>query len=144
MFNTISWQAYWTFLVIVLSAYYLLVLFIYYRSDLKASFLSKTFTRSGVQSFIVDNSEFEAPSAETAEGIVYTCMDEINSFFAEAKKRKWNKNEMIYSLQSILKKYPAITTSGYKQSVSNVLLNQCEHICNLHLSAEELSHVWLG
>src|SRR5690242_13826017 len=129
MFNTISWHSYWTALAIISIIYYLFVFIVYYRKDFKASFLTKSSVGNGDQSFIINEEEFQQPSKETDEGIVYSCMDEINAFFDEAKKRKWNKNELIYSLQLIMKKYPSIKTSGYKKSVSNVLLNQCEHIC---------------
>jgi hypothetical protein len=144
MFNTISWQSYWTMLAISLAVYYFFIVFIYYRKELKAAFFTKTFKGNANQSFTINEDEFKAPDKDSEEGIVYSCMDELNAFFEEAKKRKWNKKEMIYALQGIMKKYPSIKTSGYKQSVSNVLLNQCEHICSIHLNAEELNHVWLG
>jgi hypothetical protein len=143
MFNTISWHSYWTSLAITTTIYYFILVLLFYRKEIKTAFLTKSFTKTADQSFIVNEDEFKAPSGDTEEGIVYACMDELNAFFEEAKKRKWNKNEMVYSLQLIMKKYPSIKTSRYKQSVSNVLINQCEHICSIHLNAEELEHVWL-
>lgn len=140
MFNTISWQSYWTMLAISLAIYYLFLFLVYYRKD----FMTSLSSRGMKQSFAINPDEFQSPLPDTDEGIVYSCMDELNAFFEEAKKRKWSKNEMIYSIQRILEKYPSIKTSGYKQSVSNVLLNQCEHICSIHLNAEELNRVWLG
>jgi hypothetical protein len=143
MFNTISWQSYWTTLAISVAIYYLIILLLYYRKELRFSF-ERTCTKAEEQSFILSEEEFQTPSPDSEEAIVYSCMDELNAFFEEAKKRRWNRSEMMHSLQSILKKYPAIRSSGYKQSVTNVLRNQCEHICSIHLDKEELEHVWLG
>jgi len=140
MFNTISWQSYLTTLALVIAIYYAFLLIFYYRNDLEVLVRSKNES----QPFQANGEEFQRPSVDSDEGIVYACMDEVNAFFEEAKKRKWHKNELTYAIQSIVKKYPAIRTSGYKKSVSTVLQNQCEHICNIHISAEELEHVWLG
>jgi hypothetical protein len=41
-----------------------------------------------------------------AEGLIDSCMDRI--FFEEAKRKKNMKEEMIYSLQLLLKKYPSL------------------------------------
>lgn len=140
MFNAGSWESYWISLVICLAIYYLVIFLLYYRRDFRMSFLNKTTNLKQV----ADDSEFQAPVEDSEEGIVYACMDELNAFFEQAKKRKWNKNELIYALVQILKKYPSINSSEYKQSVFNVLLSQCEHICSVHINREELSGIWLG
>jgi hypothetical protein len=142
MFNTISWQSYWTSLALILAIYYLVVYLLYYRSDVKLLF--KGAGEKDSFSFRNDTPEFQQPPTDTEEQIVYSCIDELNAFFEEAKRKRWIKAELMHSLQLILKKYPSLQSSKYKASINTVLTNQCEHICNIHLSAEEVKHVWLG
>jgi hypothetical protein len=142
MFNTISWQSYWTGLAISFAIYYLVVYLLYYRSDVKLLF--KGVEEKDSFSFRNETSEFQQPLADTEEHIVYSCIDELNAFFEQAKRKRWIKDELIYALQMIIKKYPSLNASQYKSSINVVLTNQCEHICNIHLNEEEVKHVWLG
>jgi hypothetical protein len=140
MFNTISWHSYWTTLAICLAIYYPIIFLLYYRKELKFSFQKRL--AGEVHSFDPDEEAFQMPTQDSDEGVVYACMDEVNAFFEEAKKRKWGNDEMIRALQMIMNKYPSIEGSGYKQSVTNVLRNQCEHNCGIKLTNEELDRVW--
>jgi hypothetical protein len=146
MFNTISWQSYWTTLAIISTIYYFVIYLIYYRKNFKASFLAGTFTQNRKFSLVANTNDpgFEQPPKDSEEHIVYSCMEELNAFFQEAKKRKWTKNELISSLGIIIKKYPSIKLSAYRQPVLNVLSNHCEHVCSIHINEEELDHVWLA
>ena len=54
------------------------------------------------------------------------------------------KEELIYSLQLLLKKYPSLKDSEYKESLSNLIATQCEDTCLVRLNADEVYHVWLG
>lgn len=163
MFNSISWQSYWLTLALLLAGYYLTIILLYYRSDFSVLLHRKSDTRtptdltpfpteSGVptlesQPSLFENdapAEFERPQAGTEEHVVYSCMDELTAFFGAAKRRKWVKEELMQALQGILRKYPALKTSSYKASLSNVIITECEHNCSLHLSVEDVDHVWLG
>ena len=148
MFYTISWQSYWCALALLLVIYFIVIYLVYYRRDLKLPFIEKQFPPkkgNGFQLFDKEShSEFDSPPDGTEEHIVYACMDEMNAFFDEASKKRWHKNELLYSLQLILKKYPSLKTSQYRSSIFNVIASQSEHICNIHLNAEEANEVWLG
>jgi hypothetical protein len=71
-------------------------------------------------------------------------MDELNAFFEESRRKKVMKEELIYSLQLLLKKYPSLKDSEYKESLSNLIATQCEDTCLVRLNADEVYHVWLG
>lgn len=163
MFNNISWQGYWITIALLTAGYYLVVYLLYFRKDfsIEWSKISKTGALSSSLPSTTDRTtsaseavsqptlfagseEFQCPEMDTIEHAVYACMDEINAFLAEAKQRRCVKEEMMYSLQSILKKYPAIAGSEYKESLTNVMVNQCEYQCAVHLSADDVVRVWLG
>ena len=163
MFNTVSWQAYWICLALISSGYYLLVYLLYFRNDVKISIFDKSgpFPEDAPSSVSAEDkgeptkavlpslfgeevaAEFSFPPKGSEEHVVYSCMDELNAFFEAAKKRKWSKHELLNSLKMILKKYSVLKNSEYKESINNVLVTECEHHCSIHLSAEEVLHVWL-
>jgi hypothetical protein len=158
MFNNISWQGYWIFLALTTASYYLFVYLLYYRNDFGISWnrtrdngsfktepsLQRAANESKQPTIFGGLGQLETPGIQNEENIVHVCMDELTSFFEEAKRIKTIKGEMIYSLHRILKKYPTIKDSEYKESVNNVIVVQCENICSVHLSAEDMVQVWFG
>ena len=161
MFNTISWQAYWITLALTLAGYYAVVYLLYFRKDFKMLLPNHRgevnpmqIDRSGnisdhssAQTELFDRGsvdQFTRPEAGTEEYIVYSCMDEVNAFFEEAKRKGWDKEELLFALRSIFQKYPSLSTSVYKESINNVIRSESEHHCSVHLSAEDLVHVWVG
>jgi len=163
MFNNISWQGYWITIALLSAGYYLIVYLLYFRKDFSIEWSKRsksndespflpTTPNSGIspsdavlQPSLFDNSEeFQRPEPGTVEHAVYACMDEINAYLEEAKRSKCVKEEMQYALHSILRKYPAIAASEYKESVTNVIMNQCEFVCSVHLSADDVVRVWVG
>lgn len=166
MLNNISWEGYWITIALLSAGYYFVVYLLYFRKDFsiewgkrsneqaKSPFFSYSSGKSGVvdhkenlqQTSLFDNpvEEFQIPEADSLEHVVYSCMDEISAYLAEAKKSRCAKEEIIYAFQSILKKYPALSTSEYKESLTNVLVSQCEHDCSIRLSADDVVRVWVG
>ena len=166
MLNNISWEGYWITIALLSAGYYLVIYLRYFRKDfsiewgkrsneqVKSPFFPHSSVQGGIdghkenlqQTSLFDNpvEEFQLPEAESLEHVVYSCMDEINAYLAEAKKSRCAKEEIVYSFQSILKKYPALSTSEYKESLTNVLVSQCEHVCSIRLSADDVVRVWVG
>ena len=162
MFHTISWQTYWQTLVLLLAGYYLAVYLLYYRSDFKirvhrtspgssgpsslpAFYLEKQpHSRTQSSLFEEDAPSTQDPGRDREEQIVYSCMDELMAFFEQAGRSKWAKEELIQALHRILRKYPALTTSSYKESLSKALASGCAHHCSVHLDAEDVARVWSG
>lgn len=147
MFNDISWQAYWTTLSLILAGYYLILYLVYFRPDFKVtSFLTKLITpvKNHQQALFDSAGDFQRPPEESEEAVVYAYMDELSAFFEQSKKVKCIKEELICALQTLLKKYPTLKTSQYKDSFTNVMVTQCEHMCSIHLSADDLVRVWFG
>ena len=158
MFNNISWQGYWLSIALLCAGYYLSIYLLYFRNDFKILSGRKTSegsfemaavsrplkTTPGLSESDTEAEEFQNPDKNSEEAIVYACIDELDAFFNEAKKRKCLKEEIISSLHSILKKYPSLKQSGYKASITNVMVGQCEHICSIHLDADDVVRVWFG
>lgn len=162
MFNNISWQGYWITIALLSAGYYLVIYLLYFRKNFKIEWSkhSKSTVSSSspaapdaatpqqertVQPALFESADdFHYPKVETIEHTVYACMDEINAYMLEAKRSKCAKEELMYGLHGILRKYPTISASEYKESLTNVIVNQCEYLCSVHLSADDVVRVWLG
>ena len=160
MFNNISWQGYGVTIALLTAGSYLRVYLLYLRKDFLIEWQKRSkFNSKGLffspsadganspadtlqQPSLFDNpEEFQRPENATIEGAVYACMDEINAYLEEAKRSKCVEEEMVFALRTILGKYPAVAASEYKESLTNVIVNQCEYLCSVHLSAEDLLRV---
>jgi hypothetical protein len=148
MFNTISWQSYWTAIALATSGYYVFVYLVYFKRNVGMIFQNENQTTNAFVHPKEDHqpSLFDHPSnaEDNLEPTVYACMDELNAFFENSKKSKAEKSAMMFALHSLLQKYPALKNSEYRQSITNLIATQCENICSIHLSAEELTGVWFG
>lgn len=151
MLSTISWQEYWTSVVITTLAYYLLVYLLFFKkaiqfSSQKEVFNLDTSVKEEIQPtlFEIPNPDIKQTGKESEAYVIEACMNELSAFFENQKRTKAIKNELMFSLYTILQKYPSLINSGYKESLTNVIATQCENICSIHLSAEELKGVWFG
>ena len=138
----ISWQGYWIWLAVISAGYYLVIYLLYYRHDLKVWIDRKPYNSDGIVS--ASESIIQPPVEKDAERLIDSCMDELNAFFEESRRKKVMKEELIYSLQLLLKKYPSLKDSEYKESLSNLIATKCEDTCLVRLNADEVYHVWLG
>jgi hypothetical protein len=153
MFNTISWQSYWTAIAIATAGYYFFVYLVYFKRNVGMIFQNENQTTKAFLSpkedhqpslFDETTNSYSSSTEEGNEQVVYACMDELNAFFENSKKSKAVKSEVLFALHSLLQKYPSLKNSEYRQSITNVIATQCENICSIHLSAEELKGVWFG
>jgi hypothetical protein len=158
MFNNISWQGYWITLALLSAGYYLVIYFLYYRSDFtiilpkRKSPTSRGDNRtafppranSASTSASLTQEEFEVPSKDSEEYPIYSLMNEVTAYFEEAKKARCEKEEVLYALRRILSKFPAVKSSVYKESLTNVIVSEAELHCSIHFSADDMEKVWLG
>ena len=151
MFNSISWQAYWLTLCILLAGYYLIIYLVYYRNGVRPDG-----TTPGLDAEYNYQSEsifsFKTAAATSSEGLmmpdqehlIQACFDELSAYFEGAKRMKISKEDLLISISKILSKYPALRVSTYRDSIVKIIRSEAEHHCSIHISGEEVSEVWLG
>ena len=147
MFNNISWQGYWTVLALLAAGYYLVIYLLYFRNDFKVSFGQLPAGAGAPDEPLFQKTEEDFnddPEQEHVDRLTESCLDEISAYFEQSKRNKCVKEELIYSLQVLLRKYASVKNSSYRNAVNNVIANHAEHNCSIHLSGEEVDHLWLG
>lgn len=130
MFNQISWQQYLSFLVIILFVYYLFIWIVYYKGKLPSFVRVRNAKKS---SFMGEDQPDEAMS--NSQHVI----DEIKNIFPGRQ----NKNELLYSLQSKLKKYIHWDETGFREIINEFILSESKRQCSIHLSEEDLRVLWL-
>lgn len=167
MFNQITWAGYCTALLILLLIYYLCVLVFYFKSEI-AQLISgekKLFRAdSSVKSALHLNerkSNFETLqyiSSHDAENIyqetgensrtnlfplVHELAQELHHAIQKAGKQNYKKEELIFSLQLLLKGYTELKETNFTQAINDLIAAECQNNCSIPLSEEELKMLWV-
>lgn len=129
MFNSISWEQYFLFLLIAVIAYYFCVWVTYFEAK------DFSFFRKGERQFLVYEEELPSNVPPNSQKII----EEIMPSFIGRK----NKNELIYALHIILKKCSQWDEPGFREKVNEFILKESEIKCSIRLNEEDLRAVWM-
>lgn len=133
MFTNISWNEYALIIAAAFFLYYAWIFFIFYAKNMLG-----IFSRNKI--FATRKQENENQSEEIF-GVVYRLQDEVKETIAEAADRNSPKEELIFSLRTVLNKY-ALQSTPFQFAINNFIDRQCEHNCSIHLSEEDLKQLW--
>ena len=158
MFNQISWAYYTQIVAFILIAYYLFILYKYYRYDL-LRFLKKkhnvsnqklAFTSADQGSDLFEKGTVVHPnnmqteeSNEDCYPYVQTLSDEVQAFIIEAGNNSFDKEQLVPSIQLLLSKYPSVKSSPNNKDIRNLIKKECETNCSVYLSESELDGLWI-
>jgi len=134
MVNNISWGSYWSVLTVLLTVYYAYVLLKYYRSDLRLRFQP---------ALHITKKQCHDETGEAILPVVQSFSDEMTAYLEQASQTKAGKNEIIFALQQIAKKYSTIKDSTYQPAMNGLIVFEAKDKCAVHLSEEEIRQVWI-
>ncbi len=162
MLRNISWANYAIFIFITLVIYYLTIGFLYYANEIKQLLSGKSnlfFTLNPATKSIT----FSSGNGKTNEGnenifsanqmlqpgdklllVVNQFKDEIQHTLDYAANKNLLKQEIIYSLQQVAKKYPSIKDSSFEIFIKDFILIECINCCSIHLNEGELQTLWIA
>lgn len=160
MLSYVTWQGYWTCIALSCAAYYLWIYLKYFKSSLlkfgagkeesnTVSFQSLRYHQQSTEIFPPKTEEDAQPVVEQDaqtddEYAAYSLMDEVNAYLQEAKRTKCVREELVFALHTIVKKYPSLAPTSWADAVNKFLVAECKQVCSVHLSEEEVRHVWNG
>jgi type I site-specific restriction-modification system R (restriction) subunit len=70
--------------------------------------------------------------------------DEIKQLVEKAKEKRYIKEELLFSIQKLIKAYNQLKGTSYQREINNLIISTCKTQCSLHLSADEVDTVWLN
>jgi hypothetical protein len=142
MLQSISWQTYFTVCAVLLAIYYVAILFLYYRHDL-ALILRQQISFKKQGSFVPANQTAPLQINNDIDALGSNLKDEVRAFAASAGNQ-YNKTELQYGLQLLLKKYAVLKNSEVQTDITKTIISECENNCSIVLSDEEAGMLWNG
>jgi hypothetical protein len=151
MLKSISWSSYWLFVIATAVIYYAVVCCKFYMGEIKQFFAGDSrlvFKKNPLKNFSAStntNGKYNAIEALSHQEL----MPAINQFINEIKitleysaKNNLIKQEIIFSIQHLSKKYALIKNSRFKSFINNYVLVECSNYCSIHLDEDELNMLW--
>ena len=84
-----------------------------------------------------------ASSQKDSKTLVHEFVDELNALVNQAGLENIAKDQMLVLLQLLLRKYPGLHQSNFRQELISLIQTECEANCSIHLNAEELDALWI-
>jgi hypothetical protein len=128
MFTQISWGSYLTTILILSAAYYLFLGFRYYRKDVVKILAGKK---------IIGD---ESASIEFQKPMLQSFSIEVRTFLFEAIRNNLNKEDIMESIQMLIRKYPGVKDITFRNSIEHLIIE--ESAASIHLSEQDLSELW--
>ncbi len=141
MINNISWVTYWTAIGIILFIYYTSICLRYYLFEVKQILSGKlklTFKKR------LNSYPIEAPSQQDFFPVINQFQQQIKTILSDAAEKNLIKQEIIYSLQLLFKKYAIVKDTSFQSSINDYILNEYSNYCSIHLNEEDVMSLWVN
>ncbi|WP_306565212.1 hypothetical protein [Flavobacterium lindanitolerans] len=149
MLNNISWQDYLGIMGAATILYYIIIGLTYFRNDLKKALNRKR--GNSRQTFVYEDTGDTGPLAmamEVREPIEVGNEIDLIEDLAEklgntlSGKTNPNKHELGEYIGQLFRDYPTLKTSGLRESISELVVSECEKNGIGFLSKSEVDQLW--
>ncbi len=127
MFQSISWSQYITTLLVATVIYYLLIWIVVFKARLMPAL-------SNLRSVSLHGEDAPDEMLSTAQHAI----DEIRPLFPNVN----NKNELLLALRLRLEKYAQWQEPGFRETIIQFILHECQSKCSIRLSEDDLGALW--
>lgn len=151
MLKNISWTNYLIFMLIVLIGYYITICLKYYKAEIRNiisgrhNIFSKV--KSGNKKTFGVRAQNKLDDEQFNEHDLFPLInqfaDEIKNLLEQAAKNNLIKQEVVYSLQQLTKKYFQVNASPFQSFITNYILVESSNYSSIHLSEEDLNTLWV-
>jgi hypothetical protein len=154
MLQSISWSQYLILIAILLICYYTAIVILYFKLEMLQLFgITKmepgtTFTNvvlpEGLQGKAKEPDEDYLPKTTDTDitPLVNSFTDEVEAYLNETSNRKVVKEEVLYSLQTIALKYPALKDADCNSGLKQFVLEKAAASLPGISLQDEIQHLW--
>jgi hypothetical protein len=142
MLESISWQSYFSYCILLLIAYYVVVGFMYYSYDLQIRLKQITGFKSE-NILMVGNQNEKVIQPDDFSTLLSNLKDELSALTLSIGN-KCEKKALLSGLQKLLNKYALLKDSDFKNDINKTITAVCENNCSILLSEEEAGSLWNG
>lgn len=75
--------------------------------------------------------------------VVHEFTHELQQTIQKASTHVYKKEELIFSLQLVLKKYPQLRDTNFTEAINNLIATECQNSCSIPLNEDEVNMLWL-
>ena len=155
MIKTISWNEFLTFTGLLIAAYYVVIIMLYYRkecldilSNRGKLVLPESTQKQNIGVPVSDiagiHSVHQSNADSTLMPVVHELMEELNQVITIAGKKQYAKEELIFSIQQVLHNYAQLKSTTFQTSINNYIEAEIIDHCSIHLSAGEMHSLWMS
>ncbi len=143
MLEAITWNSYFSTLAISITAYYLIIICIYYRKELRSlvSGKARQFNPTGQQENERQLSRTEPTETDRFEELEIT-VAELQGILGRAGKMT-DKNQLLRQLSQVLSSHPGLRDPAYRVAIGNYLSENIPKLTRHHISESELEAIWI-
>jgi hypothetical protein len=154
MFRNISWSSYGTFIAITLVAYYVTIGALYYLNEIKQIFsgksslllnLNRSYKPVAKDQLELDNNlnkGLTQQSEDDLHRLANDCMNDIKNALQHAANHNLVRQEIIYSLQQLVKKYSSLRNTYFESFIRDCILTECQKHYSIRFDDDELRLIW--
>ena len=136
MFSLISWGQYCIVVAIVITVYFIVIGFAYYKKDIMKLF-GRGENRESFTFASVSNTEMTDPTAT-----VHELVSSLGELMRDAADKKQAQPELFYAMQQLVKNYPMINGTDFVPKINTYIQEELERYGTHTLSDEELVQLW--
>lgn len=147
MLNNISWASYAYAIIFILLVYYVVVLTVYYKNDIRKLFHPSTDVNTySLKDFLPTNQtdQIESPQPVSSTKMsVAELVSILQSLIHNGSSENFHYKEILLSISKQLQNFPEDEVSIIKEKINRFVIAEILHYCSVHLSDEEVSALWM-
>lgn len=142
MLEAITWNSYFSTLAISITAYYLIIISIYYPKELRSliSGKAKQFNLSGKQEKERHLSRTDPSKTDLFEELEIT-VAELQGILGRAGTMT-DRNLLLLQLKKVLSNHPGLRDPAYRVAIGNYLTENIPKLTRHPISESELEKIW--
>ena len=155
MIKSISWNEFLTSIGFLMAAYYLVIVMLYYRkecldilSNRGKLALPNSNQKQNIVAPVSDVTGIHSLHQSTADNtlmpVVHELMEELNQVITIAGKKRYAKEELVFSIQQVLQNYTQLRQTTFQTSINSFIESETGNHCSIHLSAGEINTLWMS
>jgi hypothetical protein len=160
MLQQITWSEYWKIIVIISVLYECSILLLFYRKEILLLAKGKRWVLPIVrarathrQDVLQEKTSLPRATEEENEEdnedenlipFANELAESIKVLIGQAAEKEYAKEELFFGLQRLIKGYPQLKDTSYRQEINTLISVECKTKCALHLRTGELDKLWLS
>lgn len=155
MIKSISWNEFLTSIGFLIAAYYVVIIILYYRkeclyilSNRGKLALPKSNQKINIAAPVSDITGIHSLHQSTADNtlmpVVHELMEELNQVITVAGRKRYAKEELVFSIQQVLQNYAQLKQTTFQTSINSYIESETGNHCSIHLSAGEMNTLWMS